>query len=102
MRKPTAFGKDSDYQTYAVLGQQIGNGKNKKELSRQIKLFTGNDVVESQRAASVLHHVCDTASELFDKYTDDLVYVLNHPIHDSGLRVAFRILMNMKISKKHL
>lgn len=102
MRKPTAFGKDSNYQTYVVLGREIGGSKNTKELSRQIKLFKGSDVVESQRAASVLHHVCDTAPELFDKYVTEVVYVLNHPIHDSGPRVAFRILMQIKIPEKQL
>lgn len=102
MKKPTAFGKDSNYHTYAILGQEIGNTKNKKELSLQIKLFMSDDVVESQRASSVLHHVCDTRPELLDKYVDEFVYVLNHPVHDAGPRVAFRILMQIKIPEKHL
>ena len=102
MGKPTAFGKDSNYQAYVVLGKQIGYSRNKKELARQVKLFIGEDAVESQRAASVLHHVCDASPELFDKYVDELIYVLNHPLHDSGPRVAFRIFMSIKISEKHL
>ena len=102
MRTPTAFGKDSNYQTYVGLGKEIGSTQNKKELSRQVKLFKGDDVVESQRAASVLHHVCDTEPELFDKYVKELIHVLEHPIHDSGPRVAFRILMHIKIPERQL
>ena len=102
MRKPTAFGKDSIYQTYVVLGKEIGNTKNKKEVSRQIELFMGEYVVESQRAASVLHHVCDVDSKLFDKYVNELIYVLNNPVHDSGPRVAFRILTHIKIPERQL
>src|SRR5690554_4402099 len=102
MRKPSAFGKDTNYQTYVDLGRAIGSFRNNDELARQIKLFTGQNIVNSQRAASVLQHVSDVCPELFYKYVDELIYVLNHPIHDSGPRVALRILIKIDIPTERL
>ena len=102
MSKPSAFGKETNYQAFVELGKEIGIAKNKKALSQQVKHFVGEDIVASQRAASVLHHVCNTAPELFENYAKELLHVFNHPIHDSGPRVVFRILKRIKISEKHL
>lgn len=101
MSKQTAFGKDSDYQFYALLGQEIGQTRNLKGLAQHIKLLMSNNVVNSQRAATVLHHASNWAPDLFLKHLDKLIDVIENPVHDSGPRMALRVCISIVIPEKN-
>lgn len=100
MPKETAFGKDSDYQTYALLGENIGQTRNTKQLATQIKLLESDNIVTSQRAATVLHHASNWAPDLFLMHLDKLIDVISNPVHDSGPRMAMRVCMHIEIPEK--
>lgn len=100
MAKETAFGKDSDYQTYALLGEKIGQTGNAKELAEQIKFLLSENIVISQRAATVLHHASNWSPNLFFPHLDKLIDVIANPIHDSGPRMAIRVCMHIEIPEK--
>ncbi|NEN24828.1 hypothetical protein G3O08_15100 [Cryomorpha ignava] len=101
MAKETAFGRDSDYQTFALLGQEIGQTRNKKALANQIQFLTSDNIIDSQRAATVLHHASNLAPDLFLKHLDKLIAVIENPIHDSGPRMVMRVCMHIEIPEKH-
>lgn len=101
MPKETAFGKDSNYQTYALLGKEIGQTRNENQLAKKMKLLMSDNVVLSQRAATVLHHASNIAPELFLKHIDKLIKILTNPIHDSGPRMAMRVCIYIEIPEKN-
>ena len=100
MAKQSAFGGKSEYQAFAREGQRIGNERDKKQFKIQIKLLAGQDAIESQRAASVLHHVSNIALDMFLDYIDVMIHVLKNPIHDSGPRLAMRVLKLLDIPEE--
>lgn len=101
MAKQSAFGNDQDYQAFAELGQNIGQMRNKKQLAKQISILAGHSVVESQRAASVLHHASNLSPDLFLSYLNKLISVISNPIHDSGPRMVFRLFTLIEIPEKY-
>ncbi len=101
MAKQSAFGGESSYQAFAHEGQRIANERDLKQFKIQINLLSAKDPIESQRAASVLHHVSNISSNIFLDYLDVLIQVLKNPIHDSGPRLAMRVLKLIDIPEKH-
>ncbi len=100
MGKESAFGGESEYKNFALLGQQIGQNRDKKALKAQINFLTGDNIIDYQRAASVLHHVSNIAPNMFVQHLDTLLEVIREHKHDSGPRVSFRIFMLVKIPEK--
>ena len=92
MAKQSAFGGELTYRAFAYEGQRIGIERDLKQFRIQINLFSGDNTIESQRAASVLHHVSNISLDMFHNYLDILIHVLKNPIHDSGPRLAMRVL----------
>ncbi len=101
-KRETAFGRDSDYQSFVALGKSLGTSGDGHRIKKQFELLLGSRIPSSQRAATVLLHTFDTDPLLLLGFIPEAIAVLENPVHDSGPRTVFRSLEYITVPEEYL